>query len=144
MQTYEKMIMVGVLVLGIITLVAQAGPVNLKNDKAIAQRHADVAKVADPDAGVTYAQIKADMADVGTALDAVVVALDAIDMSTIDPAVFTGTQKTCIQNLKGNLNSLKVATKSLNVAAKNNMQATNKLVEKLKESERIEKEAGAK
>jgi hypothetical protein len=65
-------------------------------------------------------------------------------MASIDPAQFTGTQKTCIQNLKGNLNALKVATKDLKVAAKNNAQATNKLVKKFKESERIEQEAGVK
>lgn len=142
MHFYEKMILVSAVTMTVLCLSTLAGPTNLKNEKAVAQRHADVAKVADPDAGVTYAQIKQDMLDVGTALDAVSAAIDAIDMTTIDPAVFTGTQKTCIQALKANLNSIKVATKSLNLAAKNNMQATNKLVKKLKESERIEKEIG--
>ena len=141
MHFYEKMILVSAVTMTVLCLSSIAGPTNLENKKAIAQRHADVAKVADPDAGVTYAQIKADMLDVGTALDAVSAAIDAIDMTTIDPAVFTGTQKTCIQAVKANLNSLKVATKDLKVAAKNNMQATNKLVKKLKETERIEKEA---
>jgi hypothetical protein len=145
----EAVISFGVMVVCALVMVAaavHAGPTNLKDEVKVAQRHADIAKVADPDAGVTYAQIKADMLDVGTALDAVSTAIDAIDMSTIDPAAFNGNaaQKTCIQNLKANLNSLKVATKDLKVSAKNNMQATNKLVKKLKESERIDKEKGAK
>jgi hypothetical protein len=67
-------------------------------------------------------------------------AIDAIDLTTVDPAVFTGTQKTCVQNLKGALSDLKTATKNLKTAARNNQQATNKLVKKLKESERIDKE----
>lgn len=144
MQTYEKIITVSAIVLTLGCL-AHGGPANFDNLKPnLVKRHADIAKAADPDAGVTYAAIKADLDSVGTALDAVTVAIDAIDMSTIDPAAFTGAQKTCIQNLKGNLNALKVATKDLKVAAKNNMQAANKLVKKMKESERIELEAGVK
>jgi hypothetical protein len=141
---FENVVLVVVLVSAVLLGNTLAGPTNLRNDKAVAQRHADTAKTVDPDAGVTYAAIKADLESVSTALDAVTMALEAIDMSTIDPAAFTGAQKTCIQNLKGNLNALKVATKDLKVAARNNAQAANKLVKKFRESERIEQEAGVK
>lgn len=148
MQTYEKIITVSAIVM-VLGCLAHGGPTNLKNEKALAQRHAEVMKVADPDAGVTYAAIKQDMLDVGTSLDAVSSALDAIDCTVTGPmgvaiAATTGVNKTALLEVRKVLADLKTATKDLKAAAKNNMQATNKMVRKLKESERIEKEAGAK
>lgn len=129
--------LITLLVVGLVS-VSYAGKIKLANEPAL---KVSAGIKQDADASINYAQIRSDLADVGTALDAVETAIDAIDMSTIDPAAFTGAQKTCVQNLKGNLNSLKVATKSLKVAAKNNMQASMKLVKKMKETERIQKEA---
>ena len=134
-----------IVVLGVIMNhppLSKAGPMVLLNEQAKAVNEAAQAKTADTDAAVTLAHIKSDLDDVGTALEAVTTSIDAIDMSTIDPAQFTGTQKTCIQALKQNLNALKVATKDLMVAAKNNMQATNKLVKKMKRSDEIDTEKG--
>lgn len=146
---FDNFVLVLVLVCAALLGDALAGSTNLRNDKALAQRKADVAKVADPDAGVTYAQIKQDLVDVGDAIDAVSAALDAIDCTTTGPmgvaiAATTGVNKTALGEVRKVLADLKTTTKDLKVAAKNNMQATQKLVKKLKESERIEKEAGAK
>jgi hypothetical protein len=135
----KTILLIGIVAFVLLPVLLFAGHPDIRIEKNVKQRKADVAKVADPDARVTYAQIKSDLDTVGTAIDAVSTAIDAIDLTTVDPAVFTGTQKTCVQNLKGALSDLKTATKNLKTAARNNQQATNKLVKKLKESERIDK-----
>lgn len=104
--------------------VAFAGKIDLKDAPALKAKAA-IAK--DADASVTWAGIKADTEAVGAALD-------AINLGSITNTVFTGTQRTAITNIKDTLQALKVANK-------NQMQAMNKLVKKLKETERIEKEA---
>jgi hypothetical protein len=134
------------------SLVAAAGQIDLKNNPAIKEVSA---LKADPDASVTWDQIKTDLNQVGTAidsvssnLDAVATAIQAIDLSTVDPAAFTGAQKTTIQAIKSALSASKNAirdqndaTKALKVAANNNRQAAAKLVRKLKEQDRIAKES---
>ena len=104
--------------------VAAAGPLSSPVTVEHKQRKADIAKAADPNASVTWAQVKAD-------LDAVETALDAVDLSTVDPAAFTGAQKTCLQNLKKAVGDLKTAAKNL-------MQADRKMVKKLKAERDIE------
>lgn len=125
----KKEILFTSLLLGGVSLL-YAGHLDLRIPNNANKKQASVVKSADTTANVTYAQIKQDLEDVGTAID-------AIDMSTIDPAVFTGTQKTCIQNLKSALSSLKTASRNL-------MQADNKLVKKMKAEKEIDDSFGVK
>ena len=104
-----------------------AGPANLRNEKLVKERHAEVEVAKDAVASGTYASIWSDLDDVGSALD-------AIDLSTVTNSVFTGDQKVAIIALKKCVQDLKVASKNL-------MQTDNKLVKKLKETERIYSEA---
>lgn len=138
MKRYGLLIVVALGVTMYAPTTTKAGPLKMLNEQAKCEHLAKVEQAADADASVTYAQIRDDLETVATALDAVATAIDAIDMSAIDPTAFpAGVQRTCIQNLKGNLNALKVATKDMKVAAKNLKQADSKLVRKLKEMERI-------
>jgi hypothetical protein len=111
----------------LISCSAFAGPTNLRNESNANKRKADVAISKDVDASVTYADIKNDLNQVGAAID-------AIDLGSVTNTVFTGDQRTAVKNLKDCLSSLKVASKNL-------MQANAKLIKKMKETERIQKEA---
>ena len=101
-----------------------AGQINLRNDVAVAKRHADVVKAADPVASVTYESIRA---DIQTAQDA----LDSKVLTNIVASDFSQPQRADIQALKDVLQNLKQATR-------NAVQACNKLVKKMKQSDLID------
>lgn len=124
-----KKILIVTCVLGLCSVV-YAGKLNLENPQGKAKAVAEMQKSADADAGVTYAQIKDDLQAVGDAID-------AINLSSITNTVFTGDQRTAVKNIKDTMGELKTATKNL-------MQASNKLVKKMKQAEAIDKANGVK
>jgi hypothetical protein len=114
---------------------ALAGPVSLKNEQNVARHKATVQKAVDVEASVKYSDIRDELQAVGDALD-------QIDASTTGPlgvaiAATTGTTKTALQEVRKVLADMKVAQKNL-------MQASNKLVKKMKQAEAIDAQNGVK
>ena len=96
---------------------AWAGSLPTAVDAAgIARHKAAVAKAADPDCQVKWADVKAE--------------LDAVDLSTSTNSVWTGAQRVYMANLKDNIQRL--------------LKADGKLVKRLMAEEQHDKEAGVR
>ena len=114
----NRMNLIVVLVLTVASVgLAWAGSLPTTVDAAgIARHKAAVAKAADPDCQVKWADVKTE--------------LDAVDLSTCTNSVWTGAQRVYMANLKDNIQRL--------------LKADAKLAKRLMAEEQHDKEAGVR
>jgi hypothetical protein len=96
---------------------------NFENPERMRSIMAEKAIAKDPKAGVSWSTVTNDLLQVSQAID-------AIDLSTIDPSQWTAPQRAEIQDIKSALQSLKQAVKNLE-------QADSKMVRKIQKTEEI-------